>query len=184
MSSGRVGIGFDAHPFAEGRALRLGGVVIPHPRGLVGHSDGDVLLHALADAILGASGSGSLGEHFPDDEEALAGADSSLFLRRARELAAEKGFSIGNADAVVIAESPKIAPHGHSIRESVARILGVDEASISVRGTSSNGLGFPGREEGIAAIAVVLLVTSERPLDAAESEQTAAPQQPKAKSAK
>jgi 2-C-methyl-D-erythritol 2,4-cyclodiphosphate synthase len=162
VSSGRVGIGFDAHPFAEGRPLRLGGVAIPHPRGLAGHSDGDVLLHALADAILGACGAGSLGERFPDDEEALEGADSSLFLRGARDLAADKGFSIGNADAVLIAESPKIAPHRNRIRASVAETLGVDEASISVRGTSSNGLGFPGREEGIAAIAVVLLVPALR----------------------
>ena len=111
MSSGRVGIGFDAHPFAEGRPLRLGGVEIPHSRGLSGHSDGDALLHAVADAILGASGAGSLGEHFPDGEKSLEGADSSLFLRRARELASARGLSIGNIDAVVIAEEPRIAPH-------------------------------------------------------------------------
>jgi 2-C-methyl-D-erythritol 2,4-cyclodiphosphate synthase len=158
--SDRVGIGFDAHPFAEGRTLKLGGVAIPHPRGLAGHSDGDVLLHALADAILGACSAGSLGEHFPDDEDSQDGTDSSLFLRRARDIAAEKGFSIGNADAVVVAESPKIAPHRERLRARVAEILGLDQAAVSVRGTSSNGLGFTGREEGIAAIAVVLLVPS------------------------
>lgn len=160
MSSDRVGIGFDAHPFAEGRPLRLGGVLIPDSHGLAGHSDGDALLHSISDAILGACGSGSLGEHFPDDQESLQGADSSLFLRRALELANEKGLTVGNLDAVVIAEFPKLSPHRELIRKRIAEILGLDEAAVSVRGTSSNGLGFSGRGEGIAAIAVVLLVPS------------------------
>lgn len=161
----RVGIGFDAHPFAAGRPLRLGGVEIPHASGLAGHSDGDALLHAIADAVLGAAGRGSLGEHFPDDSEAWRGADSSVLLARAAGSAREAGFGIENVDAVVVAESPRLAPHAASIRARVAAILEVPESRVSVRGTSSNGLGFPGRGEGIAAVAVVLLEerAGERP---------------------
>ena len=153
----RVGLGFDAHPFAEGRALRLGGVQIPHPRGLKGHSDGDALLHAIADAVLGAAGLGSLGEQFPDDDPAWRGADSALFVTRARDLAAGRGFEVENLDAVVIAQAPRLAPHVGEIRLRVAALLGVSPDAVSVRGTSSNGLGFAGRGEGIAVMAVVLL---------------------------
>jgi 2-C-methyl-D-erythritol 2,4-cyclodiphosphate synthase len=153
----RVGIGFDAHPFAEGRALKLGGVAIPHPRGLKGHSDGDALLHAVADAVLGAAGLGSLGEQFPDSDPSWRGADSALFATRARDLAAGRGFEIGNVDAVVIAEAPRLAPHASEIRRRLAGLLGIPVDAVSVRGTSSNGLGFTGRGEGIAVMAVVLL---------------------------
>ena len=153
----RVGLGFDAHPFSEGRPQLLGGVEIPHGRGLSGHSDGDVLLHAVADAVLGACGRGSLGEHFPDDSEEWRGADSSRLLRRVAGLVSESGYRIGNVDAVVVAESPRLAPHAMAIRRRLAEILGVEPGRISVRGTSSNGLGFTGRGEGIAAFAVVLL---------------------------
>ena len=153
----RVGIGFDAHPFAAGRPLRVGGVEIPGAAGLSGHSDGDVLLHAVADAILGAAGLGSLGEHFPDDSDAWRGADSALLLDRAAALARDAGFRIGNVDAVVVAESPRLAPHAARIRDRIAGILGTTAARVSVRGTSSNGLGFPGRGEGMAAVVVVLL---------------------------
>jgi 2-C-methyl-D-erythritol 2,4-cyclodiphosphate synthase len=153
----RVGIGFDAHPFAEGRALRLGGVAIPHPLGLKGHSDGDALLHAVADAVLGAAGLGSLGEQFPDDDPAWKGADSALFVTRARDLAAERGFEVGNLDAVVIAEAPRLTPHAAGIRRRLADLLGVSPNAVSVRGTSSNGLGFAGRGEGIAVMVIVLL---------------------------
>ena len=153
----RIGLGFDAHPFAEGRSLRLGGVEIPHDRGLSGHSDGDVLLHAVADAVLGASGRGSLGEHFPDGAEEWRGADSSRLLRKVADIARETGSRLGNVDAVVIAETPRLAPHASAIRDRLAEILEVEPGRISVRGTSSNGLGFPGRGEGIAAFAVVLL---------------------------
>ena len=153
----RVGIGFDAHPFVEGRALKLGGVTIPHPRGLKGHSDGDALLHAVADAVLGAAGLGSLGEQFPDDDPAWKGADSALFVTRARDLAAERGFAVGNCDSVVIAEAPRLAPHAAEIRRRLAVLLGVDAGAVSVRGTSSNGLGFTGRGEGLAVMAIVLL---------------------------
>jgi 2-C-methyl-D-erythritol 2,4-cyclodiphosphate synthase len=153
----RVGVGFDAHPFEEGRPLKLGGVSISHPRGLAGHSDGDALLHAVADALLGAAGQGTLGEHFPDGSDAWRGADSSVLLGRAAGLVGEAGFRVGNVDVVVIAEAPKIAPHAAAIRARVAEVLGVAPGRVSVRGTSSNGLGFSGRGEGIAAIAVALL---------------------------
>jgi 2-C-methyl-D-erythritol 2,4-cyclodiphosphate synthase len=153
----RIGLGFDAHPFAEGRSLRLGGIEIPHDRGLAGHSDGDVLLHAIADALLGAAGRGSLGEHFPDGAEEWRGADSSQLLRKVAVLAHEAGSRVGNVDAVVIAEAPRLAPHAGAIRSRLAEILDVDPGRVSVRGTSSNGLGFAGRGEGIAAFAVVLL---------------------------
>lgn len=153
----RVGIGFDAHPFAEGRPLKLGGVPIPYPRGLAGHSDGDALTHAVADALLGAAGRGTLGEHFPDGSDAWRGADSAVLLGRAAGLVGEAGFRVGNVDAVVIAEAPKLAPHVAAIRSRLAAILGIDAARVSVRGTSANGLGFSGRGEGIAAVAVALL---------------------------
>ena len=153
----RVGIGFDAHPFAKGRVLRLGGVVIPHESGLEGHSDGDALLHALTDAVLGAAGAGSIGDHFPPSDPAWKGADSATFLRKAAELARARGFSVGNVDAVVVAEAPKLAPHVPAIRARIAEILGVAPEAVSVRGTSSNGLGFPGRGDGLAAMAVALL---------------------------
>jgi 2-C-methyl-D-erythritol 2,4-cyclodiphosphate synthase len=153
----RVGLGFDAHPFDAGRALRLGGVEVAGSPGLSGHSDGDALLHAVADAILGAAGLPSLGELFSDRDPAWKGADSAGFVARARNLALEKGWRIGNVDAVIVAEAPKIAPHAAAIRERVAAILSVEIERVNVRGTSTNGLGFPGRGEGIAVMAVVLL---------------------------
>jgi 2-C-methyl-D-erythritol 2,4-cyclodiphosphate synthase len=156
----RVGIGFDAHPFVEGRPLRLGGVEIPYLVGLAGHSDGDVLLHAIADALLGAAGLGSLGEHFPDGGEEWRGADSSALLARTAELAREAGYRLGNIDAVVVAEAPRLFQHAHAIRSRIAGILQVEAGQVSVRGTSSNGLGFCGRREGIAAVAVALLETT------------------------
>jgi len=150
-------MGFDAHPFAAGRSLRLGGVEVPHDAGLEGHSDGDALLHALTDAVLGAAGLGSIGDLFPPSDPRWKGADSAIFLETARELAAGQGWTVANADAVVVAEAPKIAPHVPRIRARVAEILRVPVGSVSVRGTSSNGLGFTGRGEGLAAMVVVLL---------------------------
>jgi len=150
-------MGFDAHPFAAGRPLRLGGVDVPHGAGLEGHSDGDALLHALTDAVLGAAGLGSIGDLFPPSDPRWKGADSAIFLETARELAAGQGWTVANADAVVVAEAPKIAPHVPRIRARVAEILRVPVGSVSVRGTSSNGLGFTGRGEGLAAMVVVLL---------------------------
>jgi 2-C-methyl-D-erythritol 2,4-cyclodiphosphate synthase len=157
----RVGVGFDAHPFAPGRLLRLGGVTIPHPLGLRGHSDGDALLHALADALLGGAGEGSMGDHFPDTDPAWKGADSSVFVERARDLLAKRGFEIGNVDCVVVAESPRIGPHAAEIRSRLAELLRTSPEKIGVRGTSTNGLGFPGRNEGLAAMVVVLLERAE-----------------------
>jgi len=153
----RVGLGFDAHPFAEGRSLRLGGLDWPGERGLSGHSDGDVLLHDAADAILGAAGNGSLGEHFPDRDPAHRGRDSAEMLARAAALAREKGLVLGNLDATVVGEAPRIAPRREELERHVAQILGVPREKVSVRGTSTNGMGFPGRGEGLAAMVVVLL---------------------------
>jgi 2-C-methyl-D-erythritol 2,4-cyclodiphosphate synthase len=153
----RVGLGFDAHPFAEGRPLRLGGLDWPGERGLSGHSDGDVLLHAAADAILGAAGNGSLGEHFSDRDPANRGRDSAEMLARAAALAREKGLVLGNLDATVVGEAPRIAPRREELERHVAEILGVPRERVSVRGTSTNGMGFPGRGEGLAAMVVVLL---------------------------
>jgi len=153
----RVGLGFDAHPFEEGRPLKLGGLDWPGERGLSGHSDGDVLLHAAADAILGASGSGSLGEHFSDGDPENRGRDSAEMLARAAAVARQRGFSIGNVDATVVGEAPKIAPRRQDLERRLAEILGVSRERVSVRGTSTNGLGFPGRGEGLAAIVVVML---------------------------
>ena len=153
----RIGLGFDAHPFAEGRPLRLGGEDWPGERGLSGHSDGDVLLHAAADAILGASGCGSLGEHFSDRDPGNRGRDSAEMLAASLALARAKGWEIGNLDATVVGEAPRIAPRREELERRIAEILGVSREKVSVRGTSTNGMGFPGRGEGLAAIAVVLL---------------------------
>ena len=153
----RVGLGFDAHPFSDARGLILGGLSWPGERRLAGHSDGDVLLHAAADAILGASGSGSLGEHFSDREPGNRGRDSAGMLTHAAQLARVKGLAIGNLDATVVGESPRIAPRRDELERRLSEIVGVDRARISVRGTSTNGMGFPGRGEGLAAIVVVLL---------------------------
>jgi 2-C-methyl-D-erythritol 2,4-cyclodiphosphate synthase len=154
----RVGLGFDSHPFSPGRPLRLGGIEVPYTRGLRGHSDGDALLHAIADALLGAAGLGSLGQQFPDTDSTWRGADSSVFVRKAGEMAAERGFAIANVDAVVIAEGPKIAPVAEAMQAKVAALLDIPPASVSIRGTSTNGMGFIGRAEGLAAMAVVLIV--------------------------
>jgi 2-C-methyl-D-erythritol 2,4-cyclodiphosphate synthase len=157
MNQFRVGLGFDAHPFAPDRLLRLGGVSIPHPLGLRGHSDGDALLHALTDALLGAAGEGSIGERFPDTDPRWKSADSALFVEEACKLVEKRGWRVGNVDTVVIAEAPKIAPHAAAIRARLAELLGVAPEAVGVRGTSTNGMGFPGRNEGVAAMVVVLL---------------------------
>ncbi|HEY4231673.1 MAG TPA: 2-C-methyl-D-erythritol 4-phosphate cytidylyltransferase [Thermoanaerobaculia bacterium] len=158
----RVGIGFDAHPFAAGRELRLGGVAVPHEAGLQGHSDGDALLHALTDAILGAAALGTIGDHFPPSDPQWKNADSATFVARAVALAQGRGLEVGNVDAVVVAEAPRIAPHAARIRARVAEILGVAEDAVSVRGTSTNGLGFIGRKDGLAAQVIVSLVANPK----------------------
>ncbi len=153
----RTGLGFDAHRFSDGRKLILGGVEIPHKQGLSGHSDADVLLHALADALLGAAALGDLGTHFPDSDPAWKGASGRIFIERILEMLARDHWTICNADMTVIAQLPKISPHREAIRKSIAQMLKLEESSVSVKATTSDTMGFTGREEGIAAIAVVLI---------------------------
>jgi len=153
----RIGLGYDVHAFAEGRRLILGGVEIEHERGLLGHSDADVLAHALADALLGALREGDIGKLFPDTDPAFAGADSLKLLAQVGELVRERGFTLVDADCIVICERPKISPHREQMRENLAAALGVDVSAIGVKATTTERLGFEGREEGIGAQAVVLL---------------------------
>ena len=158
----RVGIGYDVHPFAAGRPLVLGGVVVPHDTGLAGHSDADALAHAVADAMLGALALGDLGSHFPDDDPAFRNANSLDLLARVTALVAERGHAVGNVDATVVTERPKLAPHVAAMRENLARVLSVDPGVVSVKATRHEGLGAFGRGEGLAAMAVVLLHPKER----------------------
>lgn len=153
----RVGVGFDVHRFVAGRRLVLGGVEIPFEKGLGGHSDADVLAHAICDAILGAAALGDIGHHFPDTDPRWRGADSMIFLREAVALAAAQGLRPNNVDAVVVAERPRLAPHIGRMRQRLAEALGVAEGAVSVKATTSERLGFTGREEGIAAQAVCTL---------------------------
>jgi 2-C-methyl-D-erythritol 2,4-cyclodiphosphate synthase len=153
----RVGQGFDAHQLVVGRALRLGGVAIPHERGLAGHSDGDVLLHAVARALLGSIAAGDLGEHFPSTDARWHDADSAVFVREAARRVAEQGFAIANLDATVIAEAPRLAPYQDAMRRQIASLLGAALEDVSLQITSTDGLGAIGRGEGIAAQVVVLL---------------------------
>ncbi|MHA3903423.1 2-C-methyl-D-erythritol 2,4-cyclodiphosphate synthase [Castellaniella sp. WN] len=153
----RVGQGHDLHVLAEGRPLVIGGVRIPYERGLVGHSDADVLLHAVTDAVLGGAGLGDIGRHFSDRDPRWAGADSRLFLREAARLAREAGWSVVNVDATVHAQAPKIAPHAPAMAACIAGDLGVEPAAINVKAKTNEGLGYLGRSEGIAASAVALL---------------------------
>ena len=158
MPDYRVGTGFDAHALAEGVPLVLGGVRIDHPRGLVGHSDGDVLAHALTDALLGAAGLEDIGVLFPSGDPALAGADSLDLLAQAWERVQGDGWRLANADVVLVGEEPRLAPHRDEMRRRLAAALGVDPQLVAVRATTTEGLGFTGRGEGLAAQAVTLLV--------------------------
>ncbi len=153
----RVGTGFDVHALSEGRALVIGGVAIAHPRGLAGHSDADVLLHAICDALLGALALGDLGAHFPDTDPRWKGADSRALLRHVASLVAAHEFVVGNLDATIIAQAPKMAPHIAAMRANIAADLGCDLDRVSVKATTTERLGYTGREEGIAAEAIVLL---------------------------
>lgn len=153
----RIGNGFDVHRFAENRKLILCGVDVPSSRGLLGHSDADVALHALADALLGAAALRDIGYHFPDSDPAFKGADSRMLLRRVVELLAEKNFSIGNVDVTIIAQAPKLAPYIETMRENVAADLGISLDCVSVKATTTERLGFTGRGEGIAAQASALI---------------------------
>ena len=153
----RVGLGYDVHRFAEGRALVLGGVIIDHERGLGGHSDADVLTHALMDAILGAMRAGDIGEHFPDDDARYKDASSIRLLRTVVRHMSDGGFRLVDADCVLVLEEPRIAPYRRAIRESLASAIGVDVSRVGVKATTAEGLGFTGRGEGVAAQSVVVL---------------------------
>lgn len=153
----RIGNGFDVHAFAEGRKLILGGVEIPCEKGLAGHSDADVLLHAITDALLGALALGDLGKHFPDSNEKFKDANSSILLKKAYKLIRTKKYTLSNVDSVLMMEKPKVAPYVFQMRQNIAKVLNVDLDRISVKATTTERLGFTGRSEGIAASAVVLL---------------------------
>ena len=157
MADFRIGHGYDVHRLTPDRALILGGVEIPYEKGLLGHSDADVLLHAVMDALLGAAGLGDIGRHFPDSDEAYRGISSMLLLSRVRDLVAAAGWKTGNADATIIAQRPKLAPYIPQMRENIARVLGIPADAVNVKATTEEGLGFTGRGEGIAAHAVALL---------------------------
>ena len=154
MSAFRCGIGYDAHRLVTGRKLILGGVAIPHNRGLEGHSDADVLSHAVADAILGALGAGDIGKHFPNTDEAIRGISSIEILRHVATIAAKKNARVTNVDATLLAEAPKISPHISAMQEKIADALGVKIDAISIKATTNEGLGAIGRGEGMAAMAV------------------------------
>ena len=153
----RIGIGYDVHAFASNRRLILGGIEIPFEKGLVGHSDSDVLLHAITDALLGSLALGDIGQHFPDTDQQFKNYDSSIFLSKANELVKDNGYQISNIDATVTLEKPKLASYISKMRNRIAEILEIDINQVSVKATTTEKLGFVGREEGIAAIATVLI---------------------------
>ena len=153
----RVGQGFDAHRFIAGHRLVLGGVEIPHPYGMEAYSDGDVVIHALCDALLGAAALGDIGQHFPDTERRWAGVDSRILLREVVRLVAAAGLRVANVDLTVIAQQPKLAPHFPGMRANLASDLGIDGNCVNLKGTTTEQMGFTGRQEGIAALAVALL---------------------------
>jgi 2-C-methyl-D-erythritol 2,4-cyclodiphosphate synthase len=154
----RVGQGYDVHKFEEGRPLIIGGITIPHDRGLTGHSDADVLLHTVTDAALGAIGEGDIGRHFPDTDAAFKDADSAVLLEKIWSLVEGKGYKLGNIDCTIIAQKPKMAPHIETIRARIAELLHADVSQVNVKATTTEKLGFTGREEGIAALATILLM--------------------------
>ena len=156
----RIGHGYDVHRFGEGDFITLGGVRIPQRCGLIAHSDGDVLLHALSDALLGAVALGDIGKHFPDNDPAFKGADSRVLLRHVLGLVQAKGYRVGNVDATIVAQAPKMAPHIENMRQCIAEDLQVALDQVNVKATTTEQLGFTGREEGIAVHAVALLVSA------------------------
>lgn len=157
----RIGQGYDVHQLVEGRPLILGGVTIPHEKGLLGHSDADVLLHVVADAALGAIGAGDIGKHFPDTDPAFEGADSGKLLTHVWELVKKEGYSLGNIDCTIIAQKPKMAPHIESMQQRIAELLEASPNQVNVKATTTEKLGFAGREEGIAAQATILLQSTK-----------------------
>ena len=153
----RVGFGYDVHKLVENRELWLGGIRLEYERGLLGHSDADVLIHAICDALLGAANMRDIGYHFPDNSEEFHHIDSKILLRKTTELIAQKGYRIGNIDAIVCAEKPKLNPHIPTMKECLAQVMGIDTDDISIKATTTEKLGFTGREEGISAYATVLI---------------------------
>ena len=158
----RVGLGYDVHKLVEGRKLIMGGVEIPHTHGLLGHSDADVLVHAIMDSMLGALALGDIGKHFPDNDEKYKGADSIKLLEFVNNLIEEKGYTIGNIDSTIIAQSPKMAPHIEAMRNNIAKATNTDVSRINVKATTEEGLGFTGAKEGIAAQSICLLVNVDK----------------------
>ena len=158
----RIGHGYDVHAFGEGDFIVLGGVKIPHSAGLLAHSDGDVVLHALSDALLGALALGDIGHHFPDDDPALKGVDSRILLRRVVAQLGERGYEIGNVDITIVAQRPKLADHIAAMRMNIASDLKTDDSNCNVKATTTEKLGFAGREEGIAVHAVALIKETRR----------------------
>jgi len=152
-----VGFGYDSHRFAEGRRLLIGGVEIGHDRGLLGHSDADVLIHAVVDAIIGALGEGDIGRHFPDTDPRLKGISSLVILKRAAEMAVLRGYAVNNVDSTVILETPKLAPFVEEMRRNIAKVLGTEPSRVNVKAKTNEKMGFIGRGEGVAAFAVVTL---------------------------
>ncbi|MGM9632979.1 MAG: 2-C-methyl-D-erythritol 2,4-cyclodiphosphate synthase [Alloprevotella sp.] len=153
----KVGMGYDVHQFAEGRDLWLGGIRIPHTHGLLGHSDADVLIHAICDALLGAAGLRDIGYHFPDTSAEFAGIDSKILLSRVVASLGERGWYVGNIDATVCAQAPKLNPHIPAMQKTLAEVLQIDTADVNIKATTTERLGFVGRKEGIAAYAVALI---------------------------
>ncbi|MTI89616.1 MAG: 2-C-methyl-D-erythritol 2,4-cyclodiphosphate synthase [Balneolaceae bacterium] len=157
----KTGLGYDVHAFEEGQKLILGGIEIPHSKGLKGHSDADVLLHAISDALLGAVALGDIGYHFPDTDPGYKGADSKVLLKKCYTLVREAGYRLGNVDATVVAESPKLSPYISDMRKSIAEVLDCDQKVVSVKATTSEKMGFVGREQGVAVMATVLVYSSQ-----------------------
>ena len=153
----RIGLGYDVHQLVPDRKLWLGGVEIPHTLGLLGHSDADVLIHAICDALLGAAALGDIGKHFPDTDPAYKGIDSKILLRNVCQLLRREGYEVGNVDSIVCAQKPKISPHIATMRQTLADTMGVEVDQVSVKATTTEHLGFEGREEGISAYATVLI---------------------------
>ncbi len=154
----RVGMGYDVHKLAEERKLIIGGVEIPHEKGLLGHSDADVLLHAIMDALLGAAALGDIGKHFPDTDERYRGADSRMLLREVKRLIEAESYQVGNIDATIVAQAPKMRPYIAQMEENIAADLEVDRKAVNVKATTEEGLGFTGKKEGISSFAVCMLV--------------------------
>lgn len=154
----RIGYGYDVHPFSANRKLILGGVQIPHEKGLLGHSDADVLLHAINDALLGSLALGDIGTHFPDTDMKWKDVDSAKLLKASLDMILERGYRVGNLDATVVAEAPRLKPYIPQIQQNIARILDIDATRVSIKATTSEKMGFVGRKEGIAAMATLLVV--------------------------